>query len=279
MQYFVIWHDGNKFGPADISQLNVWAAENRINPDTELESVADGARIKARDLPGIVFPSAAPLTPDPSTVSPQPEGPVAQTPISHAETATTSPAAQTANPSQYFVIGTGGQKYGPADVPTLTQWASENRLSPTTMLEDSTTGVQAPASQVPGIVFPVAAAGAGYAAPATSETSSPYGGQPSAPYGAGQTSNYPRDFGSSNPDEGKTEAIVSFVLSGVGFFCCPCVFHIIAIVLGSMAMKKGHPLGKTAIIVAVIAFILAIIFNMVMVFNNPDFADLLQGNF
>ena len=53
---------------------------------------------------------------------------------------------------QYFVIGPDGQKFGPADINTLTQWAAEGRLTPATMLEDEF-GKQMPASELPG-VFP-----------------------------------------------------------------------------------------------------------------------------
>src|SRR6478672_6495405 len=52
---------------------------------------------------------------------------------------------------QYYVIGPDGNKYGPADVPTLTTWITENRLTPQSMLEDFNTGQRVPASSVPGL--------------------------------------------------------------------------------------------------------------------------------
>ncbi len=51
----------------------------------------------------------------------------------------------------YFVIMADGQKYGPADVPTLSLWALQDRLFPHSILESSKTGVRSAASTVTGI--------------------------------------------------------------------------------------------------------------------------------
>lgn len=279
MQYFVIWPDGQKFGPADVNQLAAWAQENRINPETELESVVDGSRLKAKDLPSLTFPNANPV--DPVT----PAVPVNNDPVSQpaeptpSATFSTEPAAtpQSSTPAQYFVIGTGGQKYGPADVATLTQWASENRLTPTTELEDSVTGVRQIASQTPGIVFPVAAAGSGYSAPASTEQT--YSGGPStggtaSPYGSAAQSNYPRDF--SDPDAGKTEAIISFVCSGIGFFCC-CFLSIAGIILGSISKNKGHKWGNTAFILGWVALLGGIVLSVIMNLAMGGFEQIMRA--
>ena len=58
----------------------------------------------------------------------------------------------------YFVIMPDGQKYGPANVDTLTQWANEGRLQPTTIVEIEGTGQQMMASSVLGIIWPAPAA-------------------------------------------------------------------------------------------------------------------------
>ncbi|ARU40526.1 hypothetical protein CCB80_04990 [Armatimonadetes bacterium Uphvl-Ar1] len=55
----MIWTDGQKFGPADVTVLNEWAAQGRLTPTTELESVVDGSRMQAGSLPGLVFPGVA----------------------------------------------------------------------------------------------------------------------------------------------------------------------------------------------------------------------------
>lgn len=49
---------------------------------------------------------------------------------------------------RYFVLGDNGQKYGPADVPTLEAWATEGRLLAATQLEDETTGERKSAAEL-----------------------------------------------------------------------------------------------------------------------------------
>jgi len=55
---------------------------------------------------------------------------------------------------EYYVLGADGNKYGPADVPTLNKWAQEGRVLPTTLLEDFQTGQKVQASAVMGMQFP-----------------------------------------------------------------------------------------------------------------------------
>jgi hypothetical protein len=56
--------------------------------------------------------------------------------------------------AQYYVLAQDGNRYGPADIPTLQQWINENRILPTTMLEDASTGQQLPASALSDLRFP-----------------------------------------------------------------------------------------------------------------------------
>jgi len=278
MQYFVIWHDGQKFGPADLAQLNDWVNENRIKADTMLESVVDGSRIRADELPGLNLPqTAAPSNPvDPLDAAPYTPGDPAPQP---ADPQPQQPAQPTKSSGsvQYYVLGIGGQKYGPADAATLTQWASENRLSPTAELENSFSGERVLASQVPGIVFPVASAGAGSSAPTQTQQPSgqqPYGSQTggqASPYvGAGQ-SNYPR---SSDGEDGRTLAIVSFVLSGATFLCC-CMswinapLAISAVVTAFIAKSKGTALAKSATIIAIIAAVVWFSWSVIATVSGP----------
>ncbi|MCE9557323.1 MAG: hypothetical protein K8R88_00075 [Armatimonadetes bacterium] len=58
---------------------------------------------------------------------------------------------------RYFVIYPDGTRYGPADLHTLNQWASERRLDPTMMLEEEVSGTQMMASTVLGLYFPAGA--------------------------------------------------------------------------------------------------------------------------
>lgn len=248
MQFFVIWPDGQKFGPADLNQLNNWIQENRINGDTELESVVDGSRIKAKDLPGIILNS--PVASEPIVENPSVESPVA-TPQAPADPTPVTPTTVDA-PIQYFVLGSGGQKYGPADAATLTQWAAESRLTPTTELENSVTGERVMASQVAGIIFPMANAGASSAA---SPVASPYG----------QQSNYPRqDYTASGEEPGKKEVTYAFVLSALGLFCC-CFAHIGALIFAYKAKQMGNPNAKVAIIVGWVVLALTLVWTMIQI--------------
>lgn len=58
MNYFVIWPDGRRFGPADLAMLNAWAREGRLIPASQLEEAGTGRRFAAHELPGLAFPSA-----------------------------------------------------------------------------------------------------------------------------------------------------------------------------------------------------------------------------
>ncbi len=134
----------------------------------------------------------------------------------------------------YFVISNDGQKYGPADVPTLNQWAQEGRVFPTSMLEDAATGARVPANQVPGINFPP-----------------PNQGQPQG------YQQYPRaNFAT---DDGSSDVTKVWIFSALAIVpCCPLIFGILAIVFATYAQKKGHPQGQTALIVAIIALVLGL---------------------
>ncbi|MCW5943964.1 MAG: CD225/dispanin family protein [Fimbriimonadaceae bacterium] len=54
---------------------------------------------------------------------------------------------------RYYVTGDDGQRYGPADVPTLNAWAREGRLVATTRLVEEGTERSVFAAEVPGLSF------------------------------------------------------------------------------------------------------------------------------
>ena len=127
MKYYVIWPDGQKFGPADVDILNQWVSEGRVTRDTELEAVDSGARLRAGDLPGLLFPmeAAAPEaeasagSPNvssigtPSSYAPpetQSSGPVG-TPYGSPQTPYQSPYQNPyQNPPQGYITGDDGSK-------------------------------------------------------------------------------------------------------------------------------------------------------------------------
>lgn len=56
--YFVLDQAGNRYGPANLQQLNQWAVEGRITATTLLENAADGRQVSASSLPGLSIPAA-----------------------------------------------------------------------------------------------------------------------------------------------------------------------------------------------------------------------------
>ena len=132
---------------------------------------------------------------------------------------------------QYFVIGPDGAKYGPADIPTLKQWAADNRVAPQTTLEDSATGQRLAAGQVQGIFE-----GPHYAQPAP--------GMPSMNPAQQQNlyqnpqAYYPRQ---QVGDGGKMWITLSWVFSSIGFLCCPIIFSTCGIVFAFVGGSQGHP--------------------------------------
>ncbi len=88
--------------------------------------------------------------------------------------------------SQYFVVDpASGQKYGPADISVLNQWAKEGRVNASTILEDASTGTRVRPADVPGLLLP------GADAP-TSIPQAPPGGAYVPPAGQSFESPYPR---------------------------------------------------------------------------------------
>ncbi|MCE9558104.1 MAG: DUF4339 domain-containing protein [Armatimonadetes bacterium] len=117
----------------------------------------------------------------------------------------------------YFVIMPDGQKYGPANVDTLTQWANEGRLQPTTLVEIEGTGQQMMASSVLGIIWPAPAA------------PGPMGGG----YNQVPPSGYTRPNYASNVPESWLDqqyANTSVVVLVLFSFCCGIIALIMAIV-------------------------------------------------
>ena len=266
MQYLVIWSDGNKYGPADLALLNQWAQDGRVFPDTELEPVDGSPRIKASDLPGLIIPSAtkehvvltdsgpAPIMDDgdlgnkgaasldPGSVSPiaSTENTTPTTTYSATPVSASNPPTTSAEPPQYFVIGPGGTKYGPADAPTLVKWKAENRLNDTSELEDAATGQRLMAGSLPGMAAAAAPTYnpvSTYQQP-TNPTGTPYA---QAPQASGVS------YGGVEP--GKQEVTQSFIAAAVGFFCCPYIGPGIGLFLGFKAKQLGNKNAVAAIVV------------------------------
>lgn len=75
---------------------------------------------------------------------------------------------------RYFVVSLDGQKYGPADIPTLQQWIGEGRILPNTYLEEEIGGARLQAGGVRDLRFTPEAPPAMTPPPATTGYASVY---------------------------------------------------------------------------------------------------------
>jgi hypothetical protein len=140
---------------------------------------------------------------------------------------------------QYYVIGDDGQKYGPADVATLSSWATQNRVTAATQLEEVGTGRVVSASQVPGLTLgPTPVSNPSY-------TNPPAGGVYQQPMYA-------------QPAPNSSSLTVSYVLAVLGLCCC-FLFPIGGIFMANKAKQEGNPGAQTAMIVNVVCLVLGII--------------------
>ena len=170
---------------------------------------------------------------------------------------------------QYYVIGPDGSKYGPADIPTLKQWAAENRLSPSATLEDFNTGQRIPAGQVQGIFDPGTP---GAPIPTAATTTDAQRGQMAQqlPSGSSGPSLYDSPTGNMPPgyytrqstDDGSKEITLSYVFSAIGFICCPIIFSVLGIVYAGKAEAKGNMSAGNARTLGIISLIVGIILGV-----------------
>jgi hypothetical protein len=60
VHYFVLTPDGQRYGPADVQTLAVWASEGRVLPTSILENVQTLERLPANAVLGQAFATSAP---------------------------------------------------------------------------------------------------------------------------------------------------------------------------------------------------------------------------
>lgn len=171
----------------------------------------------------------------------------------------------TQNMNQYFVVDMAtGQKYGPADLATLNQWALEGRVTAQTQLEDAATGARVMGADVPGLNVPK---------PVTQMPSNPPSYQaPSAPgafsnQSSGGGAPYPRGpmGGPIDNSPSETNKVYAFIV--LTLCCCWPIFGYLAIKGADKEIARGNPSGSTlktvAIIVTVISALLSVV-NVIM---------------
>ena len=138
---------------------------------------------------------------------------------------------------RYYVISSDGQRYGPADLATLNEWASQGRLLAHQLVEEETTGVRYTASTLTGLTFGQQQT---YQAP----------GQPNPGYAS-----YPRADGSF--DNGAEELKQAWICGVVGLCCCGLV-AIYGLIQANKAAAKGNPNATGAKVLNIVALVLNI---------------------
>lgn len=150
----------------------------------------------------------------------------------------------------YFVVGPDGTEYGPANLSTLTTWAEQGRVLPSTMLKVAATGEIVAASSVEGIF---------QQAPQPAYNPPPRV-QPIAP-----TAGYAAPTYKPSVDDGKSELIGSIIRSVLAIFFffflhgIGLVFAGYGLYYGIQAKAKGHKLGTVALGISAVTFVVVAI--------------------
>lgn len=163
----------------------------------------------------------------------------------------------------YFVIGEDGQKYGPADVPTLQGWVDEGRVLPNQQVEEEGSGIRMAASAISGLNFASQA-------------------RPAAPQPPAPTYQPTVDISGRNPyagspgsqmmgDDGKNDLILAWVFGAIGAVTCCFLLEPIGLVFANRAMNKGNP-GANAARIFNIVFLVISLFIVIAYFALVVFA-------
>lgn len=150
---------------------------------------------------------------------------------------------------RYYVFAPNGQRFGPADLPTLQQWVNEGRVLPNSMIEEEASGMRLAASAVTGLSFgpaPFAQQVQTQQNPYEPPPGSPYS---SNPYGQAAPSNYyrqmPTDYSNAS------DVNNAWICAVVGIMCCGPV-SIYGIVLANKARQAGNPNAQAPYIVNIV---------------------------
>lgn len=174
---------------------------------------------------------------------------------------------------RYFVIAADGNQYGPADIPTLKQWVTENRIQPGSQLKEESTGTLVLANSVPGL-FPIAAAAPPQILGSPNAGAS-YGG---AAYTGG--SQPPRPAAKQKPlysDGDNSDFVRCLIYSAITIFLALTI-HRAGLFLGAFALYRGikcqvdgHQNGILAIAVSAVAFVVVFGLFFFNLSHSPTF--------
>jgi len=147
-----------------------------------------------------------------------------------------------------------GERYGPADVPTLNQWVAEGRLFATSRLMEEMSGDVIVASTLPGLSF-----GAAPPQPMQSPMQPPppgtYGAYPNPP---APGSGYMPQVGST---ANKNDLLLSFAMVLVSpILSLFCVFGFTAALYGIASGWRAYQNGQSIAILAVVLNVGCLVF-------------------
>lgn len=138
---------------------------------------------------------------------------------------------------RYYVVWPNGQRFGPADLATLNQWARENRIGPSTTLAEEGTGRTFPANQLPGLDL----------TPLNPSSFTSQYDPALSPYRVG--------YGTKSP--ASTEVFLAWVFGALGLFCCPA-FGLAGIVLSAVALQKRQNSAMAALIFCIVTTLIGL---------------------
>ncbi len=261
MAYYVETEDGNRYGPAEPSQLSQWAAEGRLKPEWIAVDAATGARAPLHTI--IVFTGSANPT-NPASGSTGPDSTVIGSSPAAATGGQADPfsgqgVGQTTNISaggqapswqggaypnsaqpnvsqQFMVIHPNGKLYGPISAADLYVWLQQGRVLPNWLVSDAATKQQMTVTQ------------------ALSASQQGYVQYPRSPYASSYRSPNPW----ARPSQVCGIVAIVFTLT-ICLFEIGFIAGIVSITFGILANKLEPKSGRTGISLGIASIIIGVL--------------------
>ena len=191
---------------------------------------------------------------------------------------------------EYFVVD-GANRYGPATLLVLNQWAMEGRISPTTQVQEVSTGRLLSASQVPGIALPapptsmgpgqtqtMPGQNPGYSQPGAVQGGPQFGGMGQEQYRNPPQQSAPYYRFNAVPGDPKLDGrlTLALVLSILGLLCSclPGIPALVLAIMGKTSYSRGDYMDaerkcRASIIWAIVSFVVGVGFcGLNLMFNG-----------
>jgi hypothetical protein len=156
----------------------------------------------------------------------------------------------------YYVVGPDGNRYGPADLPTLNAWIAQGRIAPQSILEDAHTRSRTTAGMVPGLIF---AAMPPTAAPA------PFPYSPPPAYSPGSMTPFPPYAPSGNSTEVQLAwglGALGLLTAYLGWFMSPFL-ALVGWILATKSANRTMPGARAAGYLCLGAILFYVLFRVV----------------